>query len=80
MVVQSTLILYILRFKRSQELAKELNGLSNDEDSLVQLSEYCIKVAPTYEDDFAVNKQIECHEDLKDYILELRQEKAPFFI
>ena len=83
---------FVPHFKRSQKLAKQLNDLSNDEDSLVQLSEYCIEVAPTYVDDFGINKQIESitidgktrdingYEDLKDYISELRKEKAPLFI
>lgn len=83
---------FVSRFKKSQELAKALNELSNDEDSLVQLSEYCIEVAPTYVDDFGINKQIESitvegktrelngYKDLKAYILELRKEKALLFI
>jgi len=83
---------FLPRFKKSQELAKALNELSNDEDSLVQLSEYCIEIAPTFVDDFGINKQIESitidgktrelngYADLKAYILELRKEKAPLFV
>jgi len=80
------------RYKKSQELAKALNELSNDEDSLVQLSEYCIEVAPTFVNDFVINKQMEaisiddetrvvnCYEDLKAYISELRKDKAHLFV
>lgn len=72
------------RFNRSKELAEQLSKLSNDDDSLVQLAEYCIETAPTYADDFGINKQIESitidgetrdingYEDLKDYISELK--------
>ncbi len=82
---------FVPRFNQAQELAKELNDLSNDEDSLVQLSEYCTEVAPTYADDFGINKQIESitvegdtrvskgYEDLKDHFTQLRQEKASLF-
>lgn len=71
---------FVPRFNQAQTLAKQLNDLSNDEDSLVQLSEYCIEIIPTYEDDFRINKQIESitidgktqvvngYEDLKDYL------------
>ena len=83
---------FVERFNKSQELAKQLNALSNDEDSLVQLSEYCEEQAPTYADDFGINKQIESimvenetrsiegYEDLKSYILELKKDKAPLFV
>ena len=82
---------FLPRFNKAKELAKKLNDLSNDEDSLVQLSEYCIETAPTYVDDFGINKQIESivvddkirevkgYEDLKDYFSQLRQEKAQLF-
>lgn len=50
---------FTLRFKKAQELAKALNDLANDEDSLVQLSEYCLETPPTYADDFRINKRIE---------------------
>lgn len=46
-------------FKKSQEIAKVLQGLAQDEDSLVQLNEYCLEIAPTYLDDFMLNKKIE---------------------
>lgn len=83
---------FVPLFKKSQELVKQLSKLSNDNDSLVQLSEYCIEQAPTYVDDFGINKQIESitidgrtidikgYEELKQYILELRKEKALLFI
>lgn len=71
---------FVSGFEKSQALAKELNGLANDEDSLVQLTEYCVEVAPTYADDFGINKQIESisfngevraingYTDLKEYV------------
>ncbi len=83
---------FVPLFKKSQELAKQLNGLSNDDDSLVQLSEYCIEVAPTYIDDFGINKEIDSitidgitrdidsYKDLKDFILELKQENIELFV
>lgn len=83
---------FVPHFNKSQELAKQLSALSNDEDSLVQLSEYCIETAPTYIDDFGINKQIESitidgetrdinrYEDLKDYISELKKEKKSLFL
>lgn len=70
---------FVPRLNKAKALAKQLNDLSNDEDSLVQLSEYCIEIIPTYDDDFGINKQIESitvngetrdlkgYEDLKDY-------------
>ena len=83
---------FVPRFNKSKELAEQLSALSKDEDSLVQLSEYCLETAPTYVDDFGINKQIESitidgetkaingYKDLKDYISELRKEKAVLFI
>jgi hypothetical protein len=74
---------FVPRFNKARELARELSLLSNDEDSLVQLSEYCLEVAPTFVDDFGINKQIESitvngttravngYQDLKEYLLEL---------
>jgi len=74
---------FVPRLNTAKELAKQLNDLSNDEDSLVQLSEYCIEIIPTYDDDFGINKQIESitingatrdimgYEDLKNYISKL---------
>ena len=71
---------FVARFNRSQELAKQLTILANDEDSLVQLSEYCTQQAPTYNDDFGINKKIESitikgktknldgYEDIKNYL------------
>lgn len=73
------------------QLGKALQALANDEDSLVQLSEYCIEIPPTYADDFGINKQIESiridsekrdvsgYEDLKDYLSELREERPSLF-
>lgn len=74
---------FVPRLNTAKALAKQLNDLSNDEDSLVQLSEYCIEIIPTYEDDFGINKQIESitiegvtrdinsYDDLKEYISKL---------
>ena len=73
------------------QLGKALQALANDEDSLIQLSEYCIETPLTYADDFGINKQIESicidnetrdvngYEDLKAYISELREERPSFF-
>lgn len=74
---------FVPRLKTAQALGKQLQALSNDEDSLVQLSEYCIEIIPTYNDDFGINKQIESitidgvtremqgYDDLKAYISKL---------
>jgi len=74
---------FVERFEKSQKVARDLNKLSNDEDSLEQLQEYCEEQAPTYADDFGINKQIESitlnqqtttingYEDLKKYLLNL---------
>lgn len=74
---------FVPRLNAAQALGKQLQALSNDEDSLVQLSEYCIEIIPTYNDDFGINKHIESitidgitretngYEDLKAYILNL---------
>lgn len=71
-------------YNKALGIAKELQSLANDEDSLVQLSEYCLEVAPTYVDDFGINKQIEAiivdskqkeisgYEDLKEYLMLLK--------
>lgn len=70
---------FVPRLNTAQALGKQLQALSNDEDSLVQLSEYCIEMIPTYNDDFGINKHIESitidgvirdingYEDLKEY-------------
>ena len=64
--------------EKAHSLTKQLQDLSKDEDSLVQLSEYCLEIIPTYGDDFRINKHIESiiiggrtrivsgYEDLKD--------------
>lgn len=74
---------FVERFEKSQQVAKELTKLSNDEDSLDQLQEYCEEQAPTYADDFGINKQIESitvnnqvttvngYTDLKNYLMSL---------
>lgn len=73
------------RLSRAKEIARALAGLAKDECNLVQLSEHCLEVAPTYVDDFGINKQIESitingtkreikgYEDLKDFISQLNQ-------
>ena len=80
------------RLHKAKELARELSSLSNDEDSLVQLSEYCLEVAPTYVDDFGINKQIESitidgqtrdingYRDLESYISELKTTRKALFV
>lgn len=74
---------FVPRLNTAQAFGKQLQALANDEDSLVQLSEYCIEIIPTYNDDFGINKQIESitingkireingYEDLKEYISKL---------
>lgn len=74
---------FVPRLNTAQALGKQLQALAKDEDSLVQLSEYCIEIIPTYNDDFGINKQIESitingktreingYEDLKEYISKL---------
>ncbi len=61
-------------------IGKQLQALAVDEDSLVQLSEYCLETPPTYEDDFRINKvihsvtvkgvttEISDYEDIKDFL------------
>ena len=70
---------FVPRFNTAQAFGKQLQALSNDEDSLVQLSEYCEETPPTYADDFGIDKHIESitingqtrdingYEDLKAY-------------
>ncbi|HQS66834.1 MAG TPA: hypothetical protein PLM93_06590 [Sulfuricurvum sp.] len=74
---------FVPRLNTAQALGKQLQALSNDEDSLVQLSEYCIEIIPTYNDDFEINKHIESitingitreingYDDLREYISKL---------
>lgn len=74
---------FVPRLNTAQAFGKQLQALSNDEDSLVQLSEYCIEIIPTYNDDFGINKQIESitidgitreingYDDLREYISKL---------
>ena len=74
---------FVVDYIAAVDLAKELQSLANDEDSLVQLSEYCMETPPTYEDDFRINKQIVSitidsqtrdingYEDLKKYLQEI---------
>jgi len=74
---------FVPRVQKAHELSKALQDLAQDEDSLVQLSEYCIETPPTYKDDFGINKQIEAivfnrhtkevsgYEDLKVYLSNL---------
>lgn len=49
---------FVIDYIDSVELTKQLQSLSNDEDSLVQLNEYCLETPPTYVDDFYINKRI----------------------
>lgn len=68
------------QLQKAHLLTKQLQSLAKDEDSLVQLSEYCLEIIPTYEDDFRINKHIESiiiegktrvvneYGDLKDYL------------
>lgn len=74
---------FVIDYIDALQLGKALQSLANDEDSLVQLSEYCLETPPTYADDFGINKKIESltfdgktrevhgYEDLQDYISEL---------
>lgn len=82
---------FVIDYIDAIELGKELQILANDEDSLVQLSEYCLETPPTYEDDFKINKKIESitidgdtktisdYDDLEAYISTLRDEKPELF-
>ena len=82
---------FVIDYIDSVELGKLLQALANDEDSLVQLSEYCTETAPTYEDDFRINKKIEAiiidgkqrvidgNEDLQEYIAEVRENSPVYF-
>ena len=47
------------KLQEAQQIAKELQSLAQDEDSLVQLQEYILETPPTYVDDFYINKKIE---------------------
>ncbi|MEA3369805.1 MAG: hypothetical protein U9Q40_00525 [Campylobacterota bacterium] len=72
---------FVMKYTDSVNIAKALQSAANDEDSLTQLSEYCLEIAPTYEDDFRINKQIDSvtidtqtrevkgYSDLKEYLL-----------
>ena len=83
---------FVQVFKHSQELARKLASVSNDEDSLDQLQEYCTEQAPSYADDFGINKQIESltlenytreidsYEDLKSYLRELKKTTTHLFL
>lgn len=83
---------FVPRFNRAIDLAKQLQEISNDEDSLIQLSEHCLETPTTYADDFYINKQIQSlnidgvsreingYDDLKTYLAELKKEKAALFI
>ncbi len=82
---------FVIDYIDAVEAGRKLQALANDEDTLVQLSEYCIETAPTYADDFGINKQIEAisidadtrtvngYEDLREYIAELKRTKASLF-
>ena len=82
---------FVMHYIDGIEVGKELQALANDEDSLVQLSEYCLETPPTYEDDFKINKKIESisidgqtrsidgYDDLIDYVDELKEDKAALF-
>jgi len=75
----------------SVQVCRTLQSLANDEDSLVQLSEYCLDVAPTYKDDFMINKRIESvivgshkkeiedYDDLEEYMAELKEKEPTLF-
>ncbi|NOR55991.1 MAG: hypothetical protein GQ531_07255 [Sulfurovum sp.] len=75
----------------AKAIGKKLNDLCQDSDSLVQLQEYCMEQAPTYADDFNINKSIDAitidndckeingYEDLKSYLLTLKETKANLF-
>jgi len=83
---------FVMDYITAVELGKELQALANDEDSLVQLSEYCMETPPTYEDDFRINKRIisitidgQTHDvkdfdDVEDFIDDLKEEKPALFV
>jgi len=79
-------------YEKSKELALILTKLSNDEDRLDQLTNYCMQIAPTYDDDFKINKKIESiiidktiqtvngYDDLKEYIAKLKIPSKHLFV
>ncbi|HIC43111.1 MAG TPA: hypothetical protein EYO73_02090 [Sulfurimonas sp.] len=87
----STFPEFTSKIEKAHVLGRALMDLANDEDSLVQLQEYCIDQAPRYVDDFGINKQIESitinnetkniegYEDLKTYISELKVKNPSYF-
>ncbi|MDA7816739.1 hypothetical protein N9A28_00955 [Sulfurimonas sp.] len=78
---------FVTSFEAVTKLGQSLQKLAKDEDSLVQLQEYCLDTPPTYVDDFGINKDIESitingktkelngYQDLKDYLSKLRSTK-----
>ena len=83
---------FVIDYITAVEFGKELQALANDEDSLVQLSEYCMETPPTYEDDFRINKKIVSvtidgqtelvngYDDVEEYIDTLKEEKPALFV
>jgi hypothetical protein len=82
---------FVIDYIDSVELTKSLQALAHDEDSLVQLSEYCFETPPTFEDDFRINKKIETiiigaeekdvtdFDDLEEYLSDLREDYPSWF-
>lgn len=82
---------FVIDYIDAIEAGRALQALANDEDSLVQLSEYCIETPPTYVDDFGINKQIDSitvegqteqvngYEDIADYLSSLKEERPSLF-
>ncbi len=79
------------QYEHVLKLSRSLKELCQDEDSLIQLSEYCLETPPTYEDDFKINKHIrsvtvegekikvrDC-DDLKVYITRLKEKRISLF-
>jgi len=49
---------FVASFKKVHALGKSLQALAKDDYSLTQLQDYCLEQAPTYVEDFMINKQI----------------------
>ena len=71
---------FVFDYMDAVESGKRVQYYANDEDSLVQLSSYCMETAPTYEDDFKINKHLHVLEiDDKRYELGDYEECEEFF-
>jgi len=82
---------FVIDYMDAVQLGRALQALAKDEDSLVQLNEYCLETPPTYADDFRINKHIESitvngitrdvegYEDIEEYMSKLREAQPSLF-